>query len=172
MQKVRFWDRSVQGRTFLMVVAVLITLVASLTFAYSSTVTQSSYKQVYGERVVTDAGMSVGNTGLDISMADAAAVGDTLGSKVEMAPTTYGTANTALTNNNWEFNVDVYESAVDSITSGDYKVEFYVNGALQGTLYITQATPDAGTVEGVTCTFDLGADLSADMTILIKVSAA
>ena len=140
-------------------------------FMVVNTVTSSSINpaggsgiKLVGQTFADDSDITVTSSGIKVvPTTDAVAVGTTLGGEVE-ATSSLPEVTTTVTKNNYAYEFVVKESGVATwaLTDGtdDLKIEVYGdNGTtttLIATFYAKQGVLEAGSVEGVTGTVDLG----------------
>ena len=128
--------------------------------AVTSTDLGSSSVKLVTESFTDDTAVIVTALGTGIAGSTGGAVGGT-SPGVEAVGPTLGVVNSALTQGNYAYKIEVKEAAAGSwAASQNYKIEVYeTTGStttLLATLYTQQGTADAGSVEGVTATVDVG----------------
>lgn len=132
----------------------------------------TSFSSIHGNNFEYDEStFSVTSHGMDLQASALAAAGDSSGAAIEMA-SPKGAANTAVAAGDWFYQVSVDEAAVDSVASGTFKAELFVDGASKGALYMTQGTADATAAEGVKFTWSLGSELAGTAAYVVKVTIA
>lgn len=140
-------------------------------FAAISSIT-TNFSGIHGNNFVYDEStFTVTSQGMDLKDSALAGAGTSSGSPIEMASPN-GAANTALSAGDWFYEVTVVEAAVDSLSSGAYKVELFVDGTSKGALYMEQGTADATASEGVAFQWSLGSSLEGTAAYVVKISAA
>jgi hypothetical protein len=161
--------RTVSIKAVIAIAAILIALSASLAYAFVVIISPPVTVTTIGGAVITVTGdLEVTVDNLAAAPEGKSEVMGGVGSEIEITPTTYATANTAITQNHWVIDVTIQESAVDSVaTAKKFKVD--VTGITASTLYIEQATIDDSNIEGIVCTYDLGSDITG-LTLMITVT--
>ena len=81
---------------------------------------------------------------------------------------------TAVTKNNYAYVFEVKESGVATLTATEqYKIDLYgddgTTTTLLATFFMQQASPEAGAVEGVTATVDVGATVHDSYDIVVTL---
>lgn len=149
----------------------LLVLAAAVAGAATVSTTQTSLASIFGEVSTVSTDLTTSTNGIGVVSTSLTAVGDTSAGAVEMVAA-LGTAQTNGTIGNWQYSVDVQESAVDAVASGTFQVELFIDGTSQGALYMTQGTADDLSTEGVTFTWDIGSDLTTGgQSYVVKVTA-
>lgn len=163
-------NRTVSMKAFIAMALLLIALSSSLAYAVTMTWTTVPKVATIGGAIITVTGdltVSVGD--LAVAPADVGANTGASGDGIEIIPTPYATANNAITKNDWVIAITIAESDVNKVLAGKkFKVEVTGLAGLP-TIYIQQATIDASNIEGIVCTYDLGASIT-DLTLMIRVT--
>lgn len=138
------------------------------------TSTSTSFKNISGEVFTYDASLfTVTSSGHQLTALTAAAVGttDSLAGAAEMVAANAGAANTALTAGNWQYRVTVAEQAAGSVpaVTSYFKVELFVDGVSQGSVYMKDAVNDVSAA-GILIKFDIGSDLPANGAYVLKIT--
>ncbi len=122
-----------------------------------SVTTSSTPMSIMSRSLSADTSVVIKPLGVTRAGSNQAAVGNTCGTAVEMT-TGLAATRTALTNNSWYDEVEVYESVAGSApVTTYYKVEIFADSVSRGFAYMKNATNSAGTnPEGVVFRADLG----------------
>ena len=134
--------------------------------AVSSTNLGTTTVKLTDESFSDDLSVTVASNGIKIVPAtDAVAVGTS-------SPGTAVTSGlpevtTAVTAGNYSYEFEVKESGLNTLTGSEtYRIEVYgttgATNSLLATFYMNQASAEAGAVEGVTGTIDLGTSINVD----------
>jgi len=150
-----------------LVLTVLAFSISTTVFALNVGVSKRAYKAVYGEMVSVDETMVIESQGIALAEESLGAQG-TAGSPVEMT-SAFPEANNSITAGNWVYRVKIKEASGSSVSGGTYKVEFFLNQTLMGTVYIKQAGSTSN-IEGVQCSFDIGGELPNPYAVMVRVS--
>ncbi len=163
----RFWRHPLRAGLVLGVLA------ATGILVMAATVSQTSFSHMFGEINTVGADMSVSSTDIAFNQVAASATGATSGAAIEMATGASGSGNTGLTKANWYYQAVIEETGIDSVTSGTYQAELFLDGTTQGVIFFTQGTANAAATEGVTLTWDIGADLpNGDQSYRLEITSA
>lgn len=159
----------------------IVLLIAGLALAgsYMATVgalsvtTSAQQMSIATQSLSADSTVAVKPMGVTRAGSNLAAIGTTCGAAVEMT-TGFAVTRTALVNNSWYDEVQVYESAAGSApVTTFYKVEIFADSVSRGFAYFKNATNSAGTSpEGITFRADLGntsatPDLQDNYTVMV-----
>jgi len=115
-------------------------------------------------------------TGIDFhATAGLAAVGDAPAGAVDMVATTYGTARTAIAQNDYTYVFDLEEQDTEALTSitATFTINVYWNDGVSdqsATLYTKNTATDV-LQEGVTCTIDVGTTIPERIDIVVERTA-
>ena len=125
---------------------------------------------------VDDTSVTITRLGFLKTTVTVGTLGDTPGGSVEALVDPWGVIRTALTADNWSYRIRIEEASVAAWGATDaFRLEVYgTKGAsvadLLGDLYFDNSVIDAGTVEGVIATLDLGSltEVYDDYSILVS----
>lgn len=124
---------------------------------------------IFAERVEIGDKFELVDQEVSVAAADATALG-TLAAPVEVA-TTPPEARTALARDEWTYSVTVRESEAGAVAAGTYAVTAFADGRLLGVVHVKQEAADAGAVEGVRATFNVGPQLASSSLYYVVVEA-
>lgn len=137
--------------------------VATLTITSTDTLVDFS-----AENFILDPDTTVENSIITKAASTLAANGDSQASPIE-ATTALDTVNTALTQDNFVYQLEIKEKLVASwgATRG-YSIDVFGDGVQLGTLYIDNSIDNAAAVEGVTAQIDLGTGIPDSVTVKVQ----
>ena len=122
---------------------------------------------IFAERVEIGDRFELVDQTISVASADATAIG-TLAAPVE-ASATLPQARTGLTRDHWTYSVTVRERSANAIAAGTYSITAFADGTLLGVVHVKQEAADAGAVEGVRVTYNVGAQLASSSLYYVVV---
>lgn len=149
---------------------VLAALVALAGFAAAASLTvkqRQDTASLYAERYTVGEMFTLEPSALAPVAASLPATG-AQASPVEMA-SGFPSARTSLVQDHWMYSVVVKEPTSGAVGSGVFGIELQLDGASIGTVYATQGLAEAGAVEGVRASFDLGSTVGSSALYYIVV---
>ena len=169
----RFGATAVKRALLLGVIGALLSgfmVAQAVTSTNLGTTTVSLAAQTFAD----DTAVTIASLGISVIGAnDAVAVGDT--SPGVAITSALPEVTTAVTKNNYAYKFEVKEPAGGSTLTATekYKIDLYgddgTTTTLLATFYMEQASPEAGVVEGVTATVDVGTDVHASYDIVVTL---
>ncbi len=147
---------------------VLVTAVVSMVVqAGTLTVYQNnSTAGLYGERFNVGENFFIESTAIRVAKDTLPAVG-TQGSMLEITDG-MPRGNTAVTRDQWTYEVVVKEAGLNSVTGGNYSVEVLMDDASLGKIFVTQQTVRTDKVEGAILSWLLGATINTNALFVIS----